>query len=46
MIKLEDENSVEYIDLKAERPKVITDIEELSGMNSTYIPAKKKSWYI
>lgn len=48
IIKLADENSVEYIDLKAERPKVITDIETVGGMNSTYIPAptKKKSWYM
>lgn len=41
IIKLADENSVEYIDLKAEKPEV-TDIETLTGLNSTTI---KKSWY-
>lgn len=42
IIKLADENSVEYIDLKAEKPK-ITDIETVTGLNSTTI--EKKSWY-
>ena len=42
IIKLADENSVEYIDLKAEKPE-ITDIETVTGLNSTTI--KKKSWY-
>ena len=47
MIRLADENSVEYIELKAEKSKVITDVEELGGLNSTYIStsSKKKSWY-
>lgn len=47
IIKLADENSVEYIDLKAGRPKIITDIETVTGLNSTHIPAptEKKSWY-
>lgn len=42
IIKLADENSVEYIDLKAEKPE-ITDIETVTGLNSTTI--EKKSWY-
>ena len=42
IIKLADENSVEYIDLKAEKSK-ITDIETVTGLNSTTI--KKKPWF-
>lgn len=49
VIKLDDINSVEYIDLNSYKTKSITDIETASGINSTYIPAsteKKKSWYM
>ena len=51
VIKLDDINSVEYIDLsKAKKDTKIIDIETATGIvNSTYIPApvkKKKSWYI
>lgn len=42
IIKLTDENSVEYIDLKAEKSK-ITDIETVTGLNSTTVG--KKSWF-
>ena len=42
IIKLADENSVEYIDLKAEKPK-ITDTETVTGLNSTTI--EKKPWF-
>ena len=33
---------MEYIDLKAEKPK-ITDIETMTGLNSTTI--EKKPWF-
>lgn len=51
VIKLEDENSIEYIDLsKVKETSKIVDIETATGVvNSTYIPApvvKKKSWYL
>lgn len=42
VIKLADENSIEYIDLKAEKPK-FTDIETVTGLNSTTI--EKKPWF-
>ena len=44
VIKLDDVNSIEYIDLKAEKPK-ITDIETVTGLNSTTI-TEKKSWFV
>ena len=51
MIRLADENSIEYIDLsKVKETSKIVDVETVTGVvNSTYIPApvvKKKSWYL
>ena len=51
VIRLDDVNSIEYIDLsKVKETSKIIDIETATGVvNSTYIPApdvKKKSWYL
>lgn len=51
VIKLEDENSIEYIDLsKVKETSKIVDVEEATGVvNSTYISApvqQKKPWYM